>query len=187
MQTTAEASPGSRLLHIAGRSVFVSVSMAIVFGLLTSPVFLFLTSVRPRAGGYAVLGLLGWGLFMGYEFVTDDRGSAREFGDELYVRVGLGLVALLYYNLVLFVAVFLAFFTANAGLPGLAALVALGYPAYDVKSVNWGVPVSVAGVFAGMIVAGAPTFRAAASANWKEFDPAEPMFRFFESDRRELN
>lgn len=184
---SVETAPGTRLLGIAARSVLVSSSLALVLGLLASPVLFALVGTGPRTGGYAVLALLGWGVFLGEEFGTDERGGTAMVDDRWHVRIGVTLVAILYYNVVLLVAVVLALAAESAVAPGAAVLVALGYPAYDARSVGWGVPVSVAGLLVGALVLVGAGLRVAASPDWREVDPARSVFRFFEPYRREPN
>lgn len=141
---TGPDTPFKRLYYYGIGSIVATVMVTVVMGLLTSPIMFALLTDDATMAGLGFLSLLSWGIYLGQEVVLGESHEEPEMG--LIGKSMLMLLSIVYYNLVLAVAVVISSAVIIAGFPVLGAIIALVYPAYDMGIIEKGLPLSIAGV-----------------------------------------
>lgn len=137
------------LISTGGLLIFLSVC--------ASPIWIgFYLEPRPYDFGlftYAILGIIGWSVYFGQDlglYRMKTPPEEREAEDE--DNFGQLIIAILYFNIILFIGVLLASVFHIAGASFLSVLVAIGYPIYDTETAYRSIPLSFGGVAAFVLV-----------------------------------
>lgn len=163
-------------------TVIGSLAAWIVLGLFTSPILYIGLNTHPISAGYVALGIFGWGVWFSQQLFTERVQEAyeevREEVDESpgFLAPLLTIINLGYYNIVMYVALFIAVTIAGAGFPGVAAIFALLYPAYDMWVVYQGYPLSIAGLLA-ISIALAIVLANLGQVSWRDVDFGDIVYR----------
>lgn len=140
------------LRYVAGTVIFTLFGAAVI-GVLTVVVF----GVAQRAGSpfphLYLASLLGFALLLSQELFSEDlTGNAVDRSDyqelPLYQTMLVFLFGIVFYNLLLFVALFVTALGVTLGGERLVYLIAFLYPVYDVKTGTKMNPLSVFGSIA---------------------------------------
>ena len=138
---TKETNPRTRIREFFVGSVVTGIVVTFFLGLVTSPAVALAAQNGPEIGGYAVLAVFSLGILVSQFSVWND---APEDGFAEYEPVTQAILvscAVLYFNAIVAVAVWLGAVAGGAALGGTVALV---FPLYDRWIVRRGVPLSLA-------------------------------------------
>lgn len=140
------------LRYVASTVVFTVVGAA-VLGVLTVVMFSAADSLGPPFPHLYVTALLGFALILSQEMFDEDiTGTDTNDPDTddrpIHQEMVLFLLALVFYNLLMFATLIVLLFSVEAGVGRVAYLIAFLYPVYDLKTGTKMNPLSVTGFIA---------------------------------------
>lgn len=189
---TENADPESRVVYYTTGTLVGTLSSALVVGLLSSPVLFYAVDGGPILAGFAVLSLVGLGVYFSQKLVFGDYSDTDELGIEIdwRLRILITLLGFMYYNIVLLVSIGIATYVAVQVHPLLGLTLAIVYPPLDLALLeDKGIPLGIAGLFAialaiGFIVAilgERLSVKRLREIDWKEIHLDNLVLRMFAS------
>ncbi|MFB6187282.1 MAG: hypothetical protein ABEI86_10495 [Halobacteriaceae archaeon] len=165
---STETNPTTRLVGVTTATLVGTIAAILTVGLLTSFIVAGSISAGPEFAGMAVLAVVGLGLVMMHQGLSTETDSEDVMPQSIWLRLIIALVSIIYYNLVIGFTVALSIAASNAGLVAIAPAIAILYPIYDIRSVELGVPISIAGIFAVLVALILVPKFVAEEVNWSE-------------------
>jgi hypothetical protein len=161
-------SPRKRTREFLVGSLTTGVTVTVFVGLVTSPAVAFAVEAGPVTGGYAALAVFSLGILASQFSVWNDApdDGFAEYGPATSAASVLG--AVLYFNGLVAVTVWLAGLVSG---PAVGGTVALVFPLYDRWIVRRGVPLSPTGLIAVAVSSLGSAVRLADDVSWREVRP----------------
>lgn len=146
--------PGVRRATISYlvESVAATAGLLVVMGICCAFTLVYFLSVGGPNAGYAVFAYLGLCVYLGQRAVDGELRAVTDVSGSRLVAGLLGLVTVVYYNVVVFVATILAASLSSVGVGDWALAIAVLYPFYDAEVAERSIPLSVAGVLVAALV-----------------------------------
>ncbi|TKX85571.1 hypothetical protein EXE43_12905 [Halorubrum sp. SS5] len=173
--------PTMRLAYYVTATLLASLVGFIAVSLITAPLW----ATMAIGGGldylqYAVLSLLGWGIYMGQKIVLQGAENVDSSSDLGWIAEALlSLVSVAYYNFVLLLTISIANGIALSGGFIPAIIFAILYPMYEMWTMDEGRILSVGGILVLCLATGMVTARVAQNATRKSIHLDDLPLRFF--------
>lgn len=128
-------------------TITATVSMTWPMILICAPMLAFFWVTGSPFFAYSALAFGGLVIYQGQLELGDRLTDVSEVGESVGTKIFVAILAVAYYNAVIFIGTFLASALNFGSSPAIAVTVAALYPAYDAEMASLYAPISLAGAF----------------------------------------